>query len=188
MICVGIGLLSPSATTGIAQARPGAPAFSCADTTAHRLGFLVGEYDARAIFRAGPTSWDSTTAQISITPDLNGCVLREHFRGRRYGSPYEYLAYWSAHGGPATPIQRSFVHSQHGLLSVSSGRMVADSIFLEDSAFVRERWIYQRLVLWREPGAAVNLRSEARRSEDARATWFVTQRTFYARAPRRVSD
>jgi hypothetical protein len=109
-------------------------------------------------------------------------VLREHFRGKRYGSPYEYLAYWGANGDPAEPIQRSFVHSQHGLIGVSSGRFVGDSIFLEDSALVRQRWIYQRLVLWREPGSAGNLQSEARRSEDARATWFVTQRTSYARS------
>ena len=140
-ICASISLTCLPVTTVIAQANPGTSVFSCADTTTNRLGFLVGEYEARAIFRAGPTSWDSTTAKVSITPDLNGCVIREQFRGTRYGSPYEYLAYWSAHGGPATPIQRSFVHSQHGLLSVSSGRVVADSIFLEDSAFVRERWI-----------------------------------------------
>ena len=183
-ICVSAGLSSLSVTTGIAQTRPATPAFSCADTTALRLGFLVGEYDVRAIFRTGPSSWDSTTAKVTITRDLDGCVIREHFRGTRYGSPYEYLAYWSAHGGPATPIQRSFVHSQHGLLSVSYGRVVADSLFLEDSAFVRERWIYQRVVLWRETGSAGNLQSESRRSEDARTTWFVTQRTFYSRRPR----
>src|SRR5687767_7414937 len=115
IVWASVGFFSLSVTTGIAQVRPGTPAFSCADTTTRRLGFLAGEYEARAIFRAGPTSWDSTTAEVSITPDLNGCVMREHFRGTRYGSPYQYLAYWSAHGGGPTPIQRSFVHSQHGL-------------------------------------------------------------------------
>lgn len=183
-ICAIIGLSVLPVTTGIAQALPSAPAFSCADTTTRKLGFLIGEYDARAIFRAGPSAWDSTTARVSITRDLDGCLMREHFRGTRYGSPYEYLAYWGAHGDPPAPIERSFAHSQHGLLSVSSGRFVGDSIFLEDSAFVRQRWIYQRVVLWRDTGSVGNLRSEGRRSEDARTTWFVTQRTFYARRQR----
>jgi hypothetical protein len=58
------------------------------------LGFLVGEYTASAEFRTGPTTWDSTTATVTITRDLDGCVLREHFRGTRYGAPYESLATW----------------------------------------------------------------------------------------------
>ena len=164
-------------------AAPVAPPFSCADTTRRQLGFLVGEYDAHAVFRAGPTAWDSSGARITITPDLGGCVLREHFRGMRYGAPYEYLALWSANGGAATPLQRTFVHSQHGILGLAAGRTVGDSLVLEDSVFVRERWVYQRLVLWREAGAGRVLRSEGRRSEDGRASWILTQRTRYARRP-----
>ena len=87
------------------------------------LGFLVGEYTASAEFRTGPTTWDSTTDTVTIGRDLDGCVLREHFRGTRYGAPYESLAFWSA----------------------------------------------------------TVLRSESRRSEDGRATWFLTQRIRYAR-------
>ena len=166
-----------------AQAPAGSAPFSCADTTRHALGFLAGEYDVTAIFRAGAAAWDSTTARVSITAELGGCVLREHFRGSRYAAPYEYLAHWSAHGGPTAPIQRTFVHSQHGILGLSAGRTIGDSLVLEDSAFVRQRWVYQRLVLWREAGAAGNLRSEGRRSEDARASWFLTQRTRYLRRP-----
>jgi hypothetical protein len=162
-----------------------APTFSCADTTTRVLGFLIGEYSATTEFRAGPTAWDSTRATVTIARELGGCVLREHFRGTRYGAPYEYLALWSANGGPAAPVQRAFVHSQHGLLGVSAGRQVGDSLVLADSAVVRDRWIHQRLVLWREDGAGAVLRSEGRRSEDGRASWFATQRTRYARsAPR----
>lgn len=171
-------LAAPSLT---AQAPATTPAFSCADTTGRMLGFLVGEYDAMAVFRAGPVAWDSSAARVSITRELGGCVLREHFRGMRYGAPYEYLATWSAHGGSAGPIQRTFVHSQHGLLGLSAGRAVGDSLVLEDSAFVRQRWVHQRLVLWRDAGPAGHLRSEGRRSEDGRRSWFLTQRTRYVR-------
>ena len=158
-----------------------AASFSCADTTSRSLGFLVGEYGASATFRAGAAAWDSTRATVSITRELGGCVLREHFRGTRYGAPYEYLALWSANGGAAAPLQRAFVHSQHGLLGVSAGRIVGDSLVLEDSAFVRGRWIHQQVVLWRADPAGTMLRSENRRSEDARASWFPTQRTRYER-------
>jgi hypothetical protein len=157
------------------------PPFNCADTTSRVLGFMIGEYSVDAVFRTGAAAWDSSKAAVSITPDLGGCVLREHFVGTRYGSAYEYLATWSAHGGAAAPVQRTFVHSQHGLLSLSNGTVVADTIVLEDSAFVRGKWIYQRALLWRSSGG--DLRNESRRSEDGRATWFVTQRFRYV--PRR---
>jgi hypothetical protein len=155
--------------------------YSCADTTTRVLGFLVGEYSAKATFRAGPTAWDSATAAVTITRDLDGCVLREHFRGTRYGAPYEYLALWSANGGAGTPVQRFFVHSQHGILVLSAGRRTGDSLVVGDSVFLRGRWVFQELALWREgPGGTV-LRSESRRSEDGRATWFLTQRVRYER-------
>jgi hypothetical protein len=155
--------------------------YSCADTTTRVLGFLVGEYIARAAFRAGPTAWDSTTAAVTITRDLGACVLREHFRGTRYGAPYEYLALWSANGGASTPVQRFFVHSQHGILVLSAGRRTVDSVVVGDSVFLRGRWVFQELALWREGTGGTVLLSESRRSEDGRATWFITQRVRYER-------
>ena len=155
--------------------------YSCADTTTRVLGFLVGDYTVSATFRAGPSAWDSTSATVTITRELDGCVLREHFRGTRYGAPYEYLAIWSANGGASTPVERFFVHSQHGILGLSSGRRSGDSLVVGDSVFVRGRWVYQEVVLWREGGAGTVLRSESRRSEDGRASWFATQRMRYER-------
>jgi hypothetical protein len=155
--------------------------YSCADTTTRALGFLVGEYTASAAFRAGPSAWDSTTATVSITRDLDGCVLREHFRGTRYGAPYEYLALWSANGGATTPVQRFFVHSQHGILVLSGGRRTSDTLVVGDSVFLRGRWVFQDVALWREGTDGSVLRSESRRSEDGRATWFLTQRMRYVR-------
>ena len=154
--------------------------YSGADTTTRVLGFLVGESTARAGFR-GSTAWDLTSATVTVTRELGGCVLREHFRGTRYGAPYEYLALWSANGGAATPVQRFFVHSQHGILVLSAGRRSGDSLVVGDSVFLRGRWVYQEVVLWREnPGGTVLL-SESRRSEDGRASWFPTQRMRYER-------
>ena len=164
-----------------AQASVQTPPFSCADTTTRVLGFLVGQYSAAAVFRAGATAWDSTTATVAITRELDGCILREHFRGTRYGAPYEYLAHWSANGGAVEPVQRAFVHSQHGLLGVSAGRRSGDTLVVADSVFVRGRWVHQELRLWREGGGNAVLRSESRRSEDGRASWFSTQRVRYER-------
>lgn len=165
------------------SARAGAQAiaYSCADSTTRVLGFLVGEYTASAAFRAGPTAWDSTSATVTIRPDLDGCVLREHFRGTRYGAPYEYLALWSANGGAATPVQRFFVHSQHGILVLSAGRRTGDTLVVGDSVFLRGRWVFQDVALWRDSADGSVLRSESRRSEDGRATWFLTQRMRYER-------
>lgn len=176
---VGVALFSSRlrAQAAAVQSTP----YSCADTTTRVLGFLGGDYTANAAFRTGPTAWDSTTATVSITRDLDGCVLREHFRGTRYGAPYEYLALWSANGGATTPVQRFFVHSQHGILVLSGGRRSGDSLVVGDSVFLRGRWVFQDVVLWREGAGGTVLRSESRRSEDGRATWFLTQRMRYER-------
>jgi len=165
------------AQAAVVQATP----YSCADTTTRVLGFLVGDYTARAAFRAGPSTWDSTTATVTVSRDLVGCVLREHFRGTRYGAPYEYLALWSANGGASAPVQRFFVHSQHGILVVSAGTRRGDTLVVGDSVFLRGRWIYQDVALWREGADGRVLLSESRRSEDGRATWFLTQRMRYER-------
>jgi hypothetical protein len=137
--------------------------------------------DWRAARPRHTIAWDSTTATVTVTRDLDGCVLREHFRGTRYGAPYEYLALWSANGGASAPVQRFFVHSQHGILVLSNGRRSGDSLVVGDSVFVRGRWIYQETVLWREHADVTVLLSESRRSEDGRATWFPTQRMRYER-------
>ena len=155
--------------------------YSCADTTSRVLGFLAGEYTARATFRAGPTAWDTTSATVTITRDLDGCVLREHFRGTRYGARYEYVALWSANGGAATPVQRFFVHSQHGILVLSAGRRSGDSLVVGDSVFLRGRWVHQETAVWRAGADGAVLLSESRRSEDGRASWFATQRMRYER-------
>ena len=179
ILAAGVTLVSARLPAQAAAVR--STPYSCADTTNRVLGFLVGEYTARATFRAGPTAWDSSAATVTVTRDLDGCVLREHFRGTRYGAPYEYLALWSANGGAATPVQRFFVHSQHGILVLSAGRRSGDSLVVGDSVFLRGRWIYQDVVLWREDPGGTVLLSESRRSEDGRASWFATQRVRYVR-------
>jgi len=130
-LCCTVALVSstPWSPIGVQGA---APAFSCADSVRLKLGPLVGRWEVQAIFRQGPTAWDSTSAIVTIAPDLNGCVLREHFIGRRWGNPYEYLALWGVNGDAARPIQRTFVHSQHGYLGLSAGSFHGDTLVLHE--------------------------------------------------------
>jgi hypothetical protein len=92
----------------------------------------------------------------------------------------------SRSGAPTTtPVQRFFVHSQHGILVLSGGRRAGDTLVVGDSVFLRGRWVFQDVALWREGADGSVLRSESRRSEDGRATWFLTQRMRYV--PRAMS-
>lgn len=133
------------------------------------------------VFRSGPDQRDTTRARARFSPALGGCLVRERFRGRRDGQPYEYEALWGTSGSPDRPIQRIFAHSQHGLLGLSEGRwnVAADTLVVEDSALVGGTWIYQRYVASR-PGpkgfVAIGLRSE-----DARHTWVETSRAQFTR-------
>jgi hypothetical protein len=82
------------------------------------------------------------------------------------------------------PIQRFFVHSQHGLLGLSEGSWnpTGDTLVVEDSALVRGAWIRQRYLLSRPRAGAFT--AEGRRSEDGGKTWFVTYRVRYSSRPR----
>ncbi|MBC7843370.1 MAG: hypothetical protein H7099_13700 [Gemmatimonadaceae bacterium] len=168
-------VLFVAGTTAFAQGPP------CNATTPAALGVFAGEFDVAIAFRAGPTSWDSTSGRASFAPDLDACLIVERFAGRRYGSPYSYLALWGASGDSANAIQRTFVHSQHGVMGLSSGDWSRgrDSLVVRDSAMVRGRWIHERWVLTRPVDgrfAATGLRSE-----DGGLTWFATARATFAR-------
>lgn len=147
---------------------------TCVERTKRALGFLEGSYTVSAVFREG-ASWDSNTAHVLIRPALGGCVMEERFRGRRYRQKYDYLAWWSS--GSQGAVDRAFVHSQHGIVSVSRGGLQGDTLVVTDSVFVRGRWIEERVVLWRTP---TGLASEGRRTENG-SDWFITQRTVYRR-------
>jgi hypothetical protein len=181
IVCLPILLSSISPAQQTPAGSP--PPFSCADTTRRYLGSFVGDYDVSAVFRRGQEGWDSTGARASFSYELGGCAVREHFEGTRYGQPYAYVAIWGANGDSAQKIQRTFLHSQHGILSLSDGGWAStDTLVLLDSAFVRGRWIQQRVVISRP--AADGFVLEGRRSEDGGRTWFVTQRSRYV--PRRT--
>ena len=168
-----------------AKSTRSAGASTCADTTRLLLGQLLGRYRAAVWFRTGSAGGDTSTATVTIRPALDGCVLEERFVGRRFGSPYSYLAWWGAHAGDPRPIQRVFVHSQHGVLSIAAGAWSADSLVLDDSVNVRGRWIYERLVLRpSSTGFTGGFATAQLRSEDGGQSWFVTQRTRYVRTTR----
>lgn len=107
-------------------------------------------------------TWDSSLARSHFAWDREGCVLVEHFEGLRFGQAYRYLSIWGAAGDTVRPIQQLFVHSQHGLLGLSQGgwKPAGDTLIVGDSAFVRERWIYER---------------------DGGRTWFPTSHSRYLR-------
>ncbi|HVT37972.1 MAG TPA: hypothetical protein VHE78_02930 [Gemmatimonadaceae bacterium] len=181
------GMLALIPAGAQAQVAPGAtPAplitqKTCVDSTHRLLGPLAGEYRVRTLFRAGPTTWDSTDAHAQFAWELGGCLMVEHFFGRRYGEPYSTIALWGTSGNPDHAIQRVFAHSQHGLLGLSEGRWNAsgDTLVLADSAFVRGGWIQERYIVTRPRDRAFT--TEGRRSEDQGTTWIVTQRSRYTR-------
>jgi hypothetical protein len=170
-----------------AQAAPdGTPApfithASCVDSTRSLLGAFQGDYRVHTLNRAGPAAWDSTDARAHFAWELDGCLMVERYEGQRGGEPYSTLALWGTSGNPERPIQRTFAHSQHGVLVLSEGRWNAagDTLTLADSAFVRGVWVQQRYVVSR-PRSGV-FTAEGRRSEDHGATWIVTMRARYNR-------
>lgn len=155
-----------------------AQAGACADTTRAILADFVGEWRVSASFRADSGRWENDSARATISPDMGGCVLSEHFYGRRYGAPYEFLATWGANGG-SPRIQRSFVHSQHGLIGVMGGDFVGDTLVLGDSAVVRGQLVLEQHVFSRPVRSGFFF--ESRRSADRGRTWIATWRATYRR-------
>lgn len=155
------------------------PAFSCADSVQRALGPFVGIWSVRAIFRSGPSGQDTTMAIATFAPDLQGCLLREHYRGTRYGQPYEFLALWGANGDSGASIQRTFSHSQHGIIGLYRGGWRSDTLTLEETVVVRGERILQQIRATRPGPDGFEL--EGRRSNDDGASWTVTLRARYAR-------
>jgi hypothetical protein len=175
-LLVVIALLAPA---GSAAAQAGAPAFSCADTVDAALRAYHGTWRVTALFRTGPGAWDTTEATSSFTPDLGGCVLRQDYRGRRYGEAYDYLALWGANGNPAARIQRFFTHSLHGIFDISAGSFVGDTLVLESRLTVQGRPLIQQQRITRP--LACGFTQTDRRSTDGGATWTETLRATYER-------
>jgi hypothetical protein len=157
---------------------PAAPPACAAEDTAF-LASLAGEWDVESEFRAGD-SWESAPGRASISPDLGGCVLLERYEGTRFGRPYAFLAILGANGGdPAKPIQEVFVHSQHGILSLSSGRIEGGVLAVEDAPTVDGRVVRIRHVYF--DVTPRDSRYESRRSTDGGRSWTVTGKARYRR-------
>ena len=176
-----IALLTSLTVLTIAASKQRTPAVGCATNAQRALGGFLGDFDVSAAFRNGPGTWDSSLARSSFAWDLDGCVLVERFDGVRFGQPYRYLSIWGAAGDPGRPIQQWFVHSQHGVMTLSEGNWnpTGDTLIVEDSAFVRGGWVHQRHIMSRP--VAGRFVSEGRRSEDGGRTWFPTSRYRYVR-------
>lgn len=155
---------------------------SCADSVQRALGVLLGEWQVRAIFRASATAQDTTLASAVVTSDLDGCVLRETYHGTRYGEPYDYLALWGANGDSTAPIQRFFVHSQHGIFGVASGAFHGDTLVLQELITVGGKPVIQDKRFSRPSGG--RFVQVDRRSTDGGASWTVTLWAEYRRHTR----
>ena len=144
------------------------------------LAALAGDWDVDTEFRAGET-FESAAGRATIQRDLDGCVFVQRYEGTRYGKPYAFVAILGASSGDAAnPIQEVFVHSQHGILSLSSGKIVGGELVVEDAPVVRGQVVLQRRVIFEvTPGS---FRTESRRSTDRGAKWTVTSRARYRRA------
>ncbi len=165
-------------TALLADPTPAPPAACAAHDTAF-LRSLVGEWDVETEFRSGE-DWERAAGKASIRPELSGCVLVQRYAGTRYGKPYEFLAILGANGMGA-PIQEVFAHSQHGILSLMSGKIAGGELVVEDRPTIEGRVVVlQHLYL--DVGPA-GFRCEHRRSTDGGATWRPTQRSKYRRAP-----
>jgi hypothetical protein len=173
------GLSLAALNASLAQ-NAGSP-FSCADTVEAALGAYRGSWHVQALFRAGDGIWDTTQATTTFTPDLRGCVLRQDYRGRRYGEAYEYLALWGANGLPEARIQRFFAHSLHGIFDLAAGGFRGDTLILESRLTLHGRPLLQQVRLTR-PGAGAFTQTD-RRSTDGGTSWTETLRATYHRAP-----
>ena len=162
---------------------PGRPASAspCADTVRTTLGAFAGHWRVQAFFRTSTGAWDTTRAESSIAPDLGGCVMREDYRGTRYGEPYSYLALWGANGWPEARIQRCFVHAGHGILGVSAGSFTGDTLVLEQRFTLRGIPVIEQSLFSRPTARGFTQRS--RRSNDGGTTWIETQGATFRPAP-----
>lgn len=166
LLCAGVG------EAGHAQESP-----PCADSASRTLGSLRGRWDLRTVFRT-TAGWDTTRGVAIMQPDLDGCLLREELVTSRGGAPFHTLSLWGA-ASLAGPIQRTFAHSQHGFLSVYSGRRTAAGLELRDSQVVGGRLVLLEHRF--EPFVADSMRFTSRRSTDDGATWTVTWYADYVR-------
>ena len=150
------------------------------------LAALAGDWDVDAEFRAGET-FESASGRATIQRDLDGCVFVQRYEGTRWGKPYAFVAILGASSGDAAnPIQEVFVHSQHGILSLSSGRIVGGELVIESAPVVLGQVVLQRHVYFGVLPAS--FRTESRRSTDRGASWTVSSRARYRRAAPSTRD
>jgi hypothetical protein len=108
-------------------------------------------------------------------------VSRISRRRTRFGKPYAFIALLGANGPDAgKPIQEVFVHSQHGIVSLSSGRIEGGEGVVEDAPTVGGEVVLIRHVYFEvSPGG---FRYESRRSTDRGASWTVSWKARYRRS------
>lgn len=111
----GVLALAPAAWAGQQ------PRSTCPVEAAAVLPELVGSWQVLIVQGLDRPAPESTRATATISPELNGCLLRERVIASTGTPPYEALVLWGVNG-PDEAIQRVFAHSQHGRFGVYQGR------------------------------------------------------------------
>ena len=153
----------------------------CSGTVAAQFGGYLGRWRVESQFRGANGQWEGSTAVATMTAELSGCLLREEYSGSRFGEPYAYVALWGANGLAPTEYQRTFAHSQHGLLTLRQGRFVGDTLVLRSTTRVRGTDVMEEDRITRPTSSTFVLTN--RRSTDGGASWTMTRRSEYFRFP-----
>jgi len=104
-----------------------APVRACSITAASALPELTGTWQVLVISGMDRPRPDSALARSVITPELQGCLLREQLR--MLTGTYEEMILWGVNGADRG-IQRVLTHSQHGRLGLYDGRRTGDTVAL----------------------------------------------------------
>ena len=142
---------------------------------------LRGTWDVLMIGGLDRPRPDSSRAESVISPDLQGCVLRERVLARTGNHRYEAMVFWGVNGADSA-VQRVFVHSQHGRFGVYQGRRAGSGLRLrqQDLSGQSDSILVENHVLVRDHD---HFMITSRLSNDRGRTWIALSRREYRRTP-----
>ncbi len=143
---------------------------------------LIGEWTVRAENRLPDGKWEASDARCWITREFKGCMLREHYSGKRLGMPFEARGLYGFNNANGK-LQRVWVDSEHGMLAVHEGSKVGDTVVLDYEMMLRGYKVILRDVFSGMTSDAFRL--ERSRSNDQGKTWDVTSKLVFTRVATR---
>jgi ketosteroid isomerase-like protein len=144
------------------------------------FSFLEGVWRVEVEERLASGAWEKGGARSWIAPDFEGCILVENYAGARGGDTFGGRALYGFNSVDRR-LQRVWVDSEHGMLTVYEGARTDDEIVLDYRMVLRGKPTILRDVFFAI--GADSFRVENRRSNDDGRTWDVTARLRYFRVP-----